>query len=88
MKYNVTVNESNLVLSADNSKTFFEEFAKLPNGEYTVTVLSDESRSGKHQRQMLTNRELTTINMVFEVIAILLALACVIPLWIIGCALI
>lgn len=88
MKYIVQANTTNLELSACNSDEFFSEFSKLPAGEYTVTVLSDESRSGKHHRKMSKYRVMAIVNMVLEVLAIVVALGCIIPLWIIGCALI
>lgn len=88
MKYVVQANTTNLELSADNSKVFFEEFAKLPAGEYTVTVLSDESRSGRCHSKSSTMSTMAIVNMVLEALAILLMLASIVPLWIIGCALI
>lgn len=87
MKYNVTRVDSDFVLSADNSETFFSEFSKLPAGEYTVSVLSASRRSGKHHRKLPTRKVANIIGIVLEVAAILLMLASVIPLWIIGCAL-
>lgn len=87
MKYSVKLNESNLVLSTNDSEIFFKEFAKLPEGEYTVDVMSDASRSGKHGRKKPTSRVSNTVGLVLEFIAVLLALGCIVPLWIVACAL-
>lgn len=88
MKYSVKLNESNLVLSANDSEVFFKEFAKLPEGEYTVNVLSDNCRSGKHGRKVNREHVASIIAIVLEFVAIAVALGCIVPLWIICCALI
>ena len=87
MKYSVKLNESNLVMSANDSETFFEEFAKLPEGDYTVNVMSDLRRSGKHRRKMPDSQVTAIVNMVLEIIAIVVSLGCIVPLWIVACAL-
>lgn len=88
MNYKVVKNEPTLEIEATDSEVFFEEFSKLQPGEYTVTILSDESRSARRCCRKLSNRTRDVINTVLEFIAILLMMSSIIPLWIIGCALI
>lgn len=83
MKYNVRLNESRLVLSADDSEIFFSEFSKLPVGEYTIEILGDGRRPVRRRRKKLSIKTVKWLTLICEVATVLTWLLSCVALWII-----
>lgn len=88
MNIKLTRDNQEFILKADSVDDFFRQLKSLPAGEYTVDAMDGKRRPGKHARKVSAILAMPLVSTILDVIAVLLMLGCIVPLWIIGCALI